>query len=193
MFTGIISDLGKIKKKTESELSIETDIQLIKKLSLGASIAVNGICLTVISLEKNSFAIDFMPETAKKTNIQYLKIDDEVNLELPATPETFLSGHIVQGHVDAVGKIISIRKEGNSFIFTISIPSALQKYIVEKGSVTINGISLTAISVTDKQITVGIIPHTMKETMLHNVHSGDYVNLEVDIMAKYIEKLSKHQ
>src|ERR1700722_7373834 len=118
MFTGIITHLGPVKKKTSTELTIKTTTDLLKKLKDGTSIAVNGICLTVVAKDKTSFTIDFMPETAKKTNIQYLKTGLEVNLELPATVDTLFSGHIVQGHVDAVGEIESIQPEGNSRIFT---------------------------------------------------------------------------
>lgn len=155
------------------------------------SIAINGICLTVVASDEGTFRIDFMPETAKKTSIHTLGKNDIVNLELPATPETLLAGHIVQGHVDATGTINIIEKEGNSYLFTITIPESLNKYIVEKGSITINGISLTVISLQNNQFTVGIIPHTWKNTMLHTAKSSDLVNLEVDIIAKYIEKLTK--
>ena len=189
MFTGIITHLGTVIKKTETSLTIKTDAPLIKKLSDGTSIAVSGICLTVVSTDKDTFSINFMPETAKKTNISSLKMGNEVNLELPATAETLLSGHIVQGHVDAVAKITAITKEGNSRIFTFAIPEELSKYIVEKGSISVNGISLTIISVKKDSFTVGIIPHTWEHTMLHAASVGDFVNIEVDALAKYIEKL----
>ncbi|MEK7092131.1 MAG: riboflavin synthase [Patescibacteria group bacterium] len=190
MFTGIITHLGKVRKKTDSRLIIETDAKLIHKLSKGMSVSVSGICLTVVSRDDKSFAIDFMPETAKKTNIGYLHEGNLVNLELPATSETFLAGHIVQGHVDAIGKITDIKVRGNSHIFTFSIPKNMSKYIVEKGSIAVNGISLTVIDVGADYFTVGIIPHTWKKTMLHTAGVGDYINLEVDILAKYLEKLT---
>ena len=191
MFTGIITHLGKISKKTETQLIINTSPDLLKKLSQGTSIAVDGICLTVVTKDKTSFTIDFMPETAKKTNIQFLNESSEVNLELPATADTLLSGHIVQGHVDARSKITSITKKGNSYLFAFSLPKTLNKYLVEKGSISVNGISLTVIAVTDDEFTVGIIPHTWENTMLHAAKVGDFVNLEVDALAKYIEKLIK--
>ncbi len=147
MFTGIITHLGTIKEKTASDLTISAGSQLINKLTLGASISVNGICLTVVAWDDKTFTINFMPETAKKTTIHSLNQMDTVNLELPATPETFLAGHIVQGHVDAVGKITKIENEGNSRIVTVSFPESLDKYIVDKGSIALNGISLTVISV----------------------------------------------
>jgi riboflavin synthase len=189
MFTGIITHLGTVAEKTDSDLKIKTSTDLLKKLSLGTSIAVNGICLTVVSKDKTSFTINFMPETEKKTNIKDLKQESKINLELPATAQTLLSGHIVQGHVDGIGKINSIVKKGNSYLFAFSIPKNLNKYLVEKGSISVNGISLTVISVSKDEFTVGIIPHTWENTMLHQAQVGDFVNLEVDALAKYIENL----
>ena len=191
MFTGIITNLGKVTSKSKNKLIIKTDQVSIGKLSKGTSIAIDGICLTVVDLMKNSFSIDFMPETEEKTNIKYLKISDLVNLELPATADSFLSGHIVQGHVDEVAKLETITEEGNSYILKFSIPKNISKYIVEKGSIAVNGISLTVIDIGDNFFTVGIIPHTWNKTMLHTIKSGNYVNIEVDILAKYLEKLIK--
>jgi riboflavin synthase len=191
MFTGIITHLGTVTEKTSTDLTIATNPQLLKELTDGTSIAVDGICLTVVKRDKTSFKINFIPETEKKTTIQYLATGDKVNLELPATANSLLSGHIVQGHVDGVGKIISIVKKGNSYLLAISLAKTLNKYLVEKGSISVNGISLTVISVTHDEFTIGIIPHTWEHTMLHTAKVGDYVNLEVDILAKYIEKLSK--
>jgi riboflavin synthase len=189
MFTGIITHIGKIREKTETCLVIESEIDLLKRLTKGMSISVDGACLTVISFDEKTFTIEFMPETAKKTNVQYFEHGVEVNLELPATTSTLFAGHIVQGHVDSVGKITAIAKEGNSLIFQVAIPKSLGKYIVEKGSISMNGISLTIIEITPEYFTVGIIPHTLEHTMLHNAKIGEYVNLEVDTMAKYMEKL----
>lgn len=189
MFTGIIKHFGKVVGVTDTRLVIQTDKDLLKKLSSGMSVSVDGICLTVVSCDKKSFVIDFMPETSQRTNIQYLQKNSLVNLELPVTSETFLAGHFVQGHVDAVGKIKSIGKKGNSRIFTFSVPKNISKYIVEKGSITVNGISLTVIDITKNDFTVGIIPHTWENTMLRVVEVGDSVNLEVDVLAKYLEKL----
>lgn len=193
MFTGIITHLGTVKKKSESKLTIKTDSKLLAKLKQGTSIAVDGICLTVVSKDKETFTINFMPETAKKTNVQYFKAGTEVNLELPATIDTLFSGHIVQGHVDGIGKIKAIKPEGNSRIFTFGISRELNTYIVEKGSICVNGISLTIISVDKTEFTVGIIPHTWNVTMLHGTKVGDIVNLEVDALAKYVEKMLKNK
>jgi len=193
MFTGIITHLGTVTKKTNTRLTVATETQLVKLLTKGMSISVDGICLTVVSSKKDSFSIDFMPETAKKSNINSLEAGSEVNLELPATPTTLLAGHIVQGHVDAVGKITSIKPAGNSHIFAITIPKELSKYIVDKGSISVNGISLTVISITDNHFTIGIIPHTWEHTMLRSAKEGDHVNIEVDAIAKHIEKLVSAQ
>lgn len=189
MFTGIISHLGIIKAHLSRSLLIETDKKLLKQLSKGMSVSVNGICLTVTSFDSTSFSIDYMPETADKTNIGVLNEGAVVNLELPATSQSFLAGHIVQGHVDGKATIKTIRDEGNSRIITLSIPKVLNKYIVSKGSITLNGISLTVISVTNDNLTVGIIPHTWNNTMLHTAKAGDLLNVEVDVLAKYVEKL----
>lgn len=191
MFTGIITNLGKISKKGANKLSIKANKKLVRKLSDGLSIAVNGICLTVISKSEMEFSIDFIPETEAKTNIKYLKVGDLVNLELPATYESFLSGHIVQGHVDGVGKLDYIKKQGNSHILKFSIPKSLSKYIVSKGSIAVNGISLTVIEASKDFFTVGIVPYTWTKTMLRTLQLGDYINIEVDILAKYLEKIMK--
>lgn len=191
MFTGIITHLGKIVNASDNNLIIKTDKELINSLSKGASIALNGICLTVVSLTEDSFSIDFMPETAKKTNIKYLQIGNIVNLELPATVKSLLSGHIVQGHIDEVAKLETIIKEGNSRILKFATSKPLIKYIVEKGSIAVNGISLTVIKVVKDSFTVGIIPHTWNKTMLHTIKLNDYFNIEADILAKYLEKLIK--
>ena len=191
MFTGIINHLGKIVEKKGGKLSIASDKYLLKSLQEGTSIAVNGICLTVTKHSSRDFSIDFIPETEKKTNIGSLSKNDLVNLELPATPGTFLAGHIVQGHVDDVGKVKEIIKKGNSRIFTFEINKKLSKYVVPKGSIAVNGISLTVIDVDKNNFSVGIIPYTLKNTMFHSIKTGDLVNIEVDVLAKYIEKLIK--
>lgn len=189
MFTGIIENLGTVVKRTENQLEIKADSNFVKKISQGLSISVNGICLTVVNFNQGSFRVDFMPETADKTNICSLQTGDRVNLELPATIETFLSGHIVQGHIDGLGKLENIKEEKNSRILKLSVPENITKYLVNKGSVTLNGISLTVIEAGNNSFTVGIIPFTWKETMLNTLNIGDYINIEVDILAKYLEKL----
>ncbi len=189
MFSGIITHLGKIKNKTKNSLHIKTEKDVVARLSIGVSIAIDGICLTVVGFSKDSFQIDFIPETEAKTNIKYLKVGSLVNLELPATPSSFLSGHILQGHVDGIAKLENMTEIGNSRILKFSIPSNLSRYIVSKGSIAVNGISLTVIQVESAFFTVGIIPHTWTNTMLYTIKLGDFVNIEVDILAKYLGNL----
>lgn len=191
MFTGIITDLGKIKEKTKDSLVTTVEKDFSAKLSIGLSISIDGICLTVIDFGSNFFKIDFMKETEDKTNIKYLNVGDLVNLELPATPTSFLSGHIVQGHVDGIGKIEDLRLKINDRILEIIIQKSLSKYIVDKGSITVNGISLTVIDAGSDFFTVSIIPHTFENTMLKNIKEGDFVNIEVDILGKYLERLMR--
>lgn len=191
MFTGIITHLGKVVDKSENILRIKTDKELINHLSKGASIAVDGICLTVVGFTEDSFNVDYMIETEEKTNIKFLKASDLVNLELPVKVSSLLSGHIVQGHIDGVAKLKTIAHAGNSYLLYFSVTKQLSRYIVEKGSIAVNGIALTVIGVKDKFFIVGIVPHTWDKTMLHKVKLGDYVNIEVDILAKYLEKLMK--
>lgn len=189
MFTGIITNLGKLKSKRDAAFAFEASPSFCRKISKGTSIAVNGACLTVIEKNYDTFAVEIMPETQNRTMLGKLRTNDLVNLELPATAETFLSGHIVQGHIDGVGVIKKIVPQGNSKILSISIPKPLAKYIADKGSVAVNGISLTIISTKLNYFTVGIIPYTWEQTMLHQIKIGNRVNIEVDILAKYLEKL----
>lgn len=191
MFTGIITYLGKISKKTNSLLKVKTELNFLSKIKKGTSVSINGICLTIINFNREYFEVDFMPETNNRTNIKYLQVDALINLELPVTPNSFLSGHIIQGHVDTVSKLTEIKVSGNSHILKFSISSSFAKYIVEKGSISINGISLTVTGAKKDYFTVGIIPYTWSHTMLHTIKLGDFVNIEVDILAKYLEKLFK--
>jgi len=191
MFTGIINNLGKIAEISETKLTVATDADFVDELDAGASVAIDGICLTVVDRDKNSFAVDVMPETVNRTNLKYLKKNDPVNLEMPAMPESFLAGHIVLGHVDAIARLESMADDGNSRTLNFSIPETLSKYIVEKGSIAINGVSLTVIEAGDDHFTVGIIPHTWAATMFHTFKTGDFANIEVDVLAKYVERLSK--
>ena len=191
MFTGIITNLGKIAQINGSKLVIETDSDFIGKLNNGASVAINGICLTVIAQNQKSFTVEFMPETMARTNLKYLHPDDTVNLEMPAMPNSFLAGHIVQGHIDGIAQLQSVINAGNSRILSFSVPETLSKYIVEKGSIAINGVSLTVIEAQKDSFTVGIIPHTWDQTMFHAFKTGDFANIETDVLAKYIEKFVK--
>lgn len=190
MFTGIITHLGKLTKKDGAILTFAADRSFCQKIKDGTSISVNGVCLTVFKKPaKNSFSVEIMPETLNKTMLGNLKTDDLVNLELPLTPTDFISGHIVQGHVDGTAKLTSITKQGNNRLLKFSTPPKFAKYLVAKGSVAVNGISLTVIEAGKNYFTVGIIPYTWTNTMLHIIKTGDFVNIEVDILAKYLERL----
>jgi riboflavin synthase len=188
MFTGIITESGMIRSRSRSGISIRASRTLVHKLNLGVSIAVDGACLTVVKKDKNTFSAGIMPETARKTTLSAFRRGVHVNLELPATPATFFSGHIVQGHVDGVGIVQDIRKDGSGRLLKIVIPSTLARYVVPKGSVALNGISLTVVGSGRDHFTVGIIPHTLKVTNLCTLQRGDAVNIEVDVLAKYVEK-----
>lgn len=189
MFTGIITNQGKITQSDNNQLTIKS--ALSKDLNIGDSISIDGICLTVIEANQDNFSVDFISETMDKTNIGNLKAGDAVNLELPATPSSLLSGHIVQGHVDTTAKLKEIVNEGNQKTFVFELNDNLSKYMVNKGSITINGVSLTLIEVQDKKFSVGVIPHTYEVTKFSKLKASDIVNIEVDVLAKYIEKLAK--
>jgi len=189
MFTGIIETTGKVLSNSEGKLVIQTG--LAEQLKTGSSIAVNGICLTATELEKDQFSADYMPETSNKTTIGGWKEGYDLNLELAMQANGRFEGHIVSGHIDGVGTITKISEDGNAHLVTIDLPSGLEKYVVQKGSITINGISLTVASVEQSEVTVSIIPHTWAVTNFHTQEEGCKLNVEVDMMAKYAEKLMK--
>lgn len=190
MFTGIITNLGKLTKKEGSAFTFSAGRSFCEKIKKGTSIAINGVCLTTINQPtRNYFSIEVIPETLDKTMLGNLKINDLVNLELPVTPQTYLSGHIVQGHVDGASQLLGMQVSGNGRILKFSISPSLIQYLASKGSIAINGISLTVIEVEKDFFTVGIIPFTWGKTMLHTIKTGDFVNIEVDILAKYVERL----
>ncbi|OGD99872.1 riboflavin synthase subunit alpha [Candidatus Curtissbacteria bacterium RIFCSPHIGHO2_12_41_11] len=191
MFTGIISHIGKVKSFQNNQLLVKADRSLIKQVKNGDSVAVNGVCLTVIDKRADLFQVEVMPETLKRTALGGLKSGDIVNLELAMKAADRFAGHIVQGHIDGVATVKSIKQKGNSRLFTFEVPKQLGRYIVEKGSIAVNGISLTVIDASNKTFTVGIIPYTWRHTMLSSAKVGDWVNIEVDILAKYLEKLEK--
>jgi len=190
MFTGIIQTTGKVKKLTANQLTVEAPM-IVRQLKKGSSISVDGACLTVIGLSGGSFSADVMPETRKKTIISNYKIGSLVNLELPLKADGRFEGHIVTGHIDSVGELTHVKRESNAYVLTIKIPAKLIKYIVKKGSIAVNGISLTVVNVKNNGFTASIIPHTWEITNLHMVKIGGKVNLETDILGKYTEKLIK--
>ena len=188
MFTGIIEEMGSIASARPGGLSIDASPALVGKLVVGGSIAVEGVCLTATRIEGGRIEVDVMPETLSRTTLGDLAAGSSVNLELPATPTSFLAGHVVQGHVDGEGVVESIAEEGNSRRIVIAPPASLMTYIVEKGSVAVNGVSLTVAGVTDDSFSVAIIPHTWEATTFSRLSEGSRVNIETDVLAKYIEK-----
>ena len=192
MFTGIVEELGEIVSLTLSADSARIAVRgplVTSDAKHGDSIAVNGVCLTVIDVADGTFTADVMAETLNRSSLAALKTHSPVNLERPMTLSTRLGGHLVQGHVDGVGEIVS-RKPGEAWeIVTISLPPALSRYVVEKGSITVDGISLTVTEVTDTTFSVSLIPATLELTTLGRKTVGDPVNLEVDVVAKYVERL----
>ena len=191
MFSGIISHMGTVRSIDKPRLTISAARGFCGKLRIGTSVAVEGVCLTIVGRRKNTFSVNIMSETNTRTNLERLSRGSVVNLELPVTPNTFLSGHLVQGHVDASAHVAHIDLQKKDRILRFSIPRTLSKYIVEKGSVAVNGISLTVIRAEKDYFTTGIIPHTWRTTSMHALKSGDPVNIEVDVIGKYLDKLLK--
>ncbi len=194
MFTGLIEEVGEILRIEKKEKSLTLEIEankLINKINKGDSISVNGVCLTATIVNGNSFRADVSPETFEKTNLKFLKPKTKVNLETSLTLNKPLGGHIVLGHVDGIGKVISKNRLQEFYEFIIDFPSELRKYMVEKGSIAINGISLTINKIYGNSISLMIIPHTFENTNLKYLNSGDFVNIEVDIIGKYVENMLK--
>ena len=192
MFTGLIASLGTVERLAEGSTSCRLTVrapQLLSGVKIGDSIAVNGVCLTVVHLRGDTFTADVMPETVRRTTLHLLQPGDRVNLEKALRPTDGLDGHIVQGHVEGVGTIQQIISEGNARVYRIQAPGELLRYIVEKGSIAVDGISLTVTETDDSGFGVSLIPHTAKMTTLGYKSAGDAVNLETDILARYVEKM----
>lgn len=191
MFTGLIEEIGIIRRISNNGYSAQLIIQsskITEDIHLGDSISTNGVCLTVIAFDKDYFEVDVMPETMRRSNLGELKPGSPVNLERAMKLGKRFGGHIVSGHIDGTGVIKNLRQEDNSTLVTIGSPPKIMKYIIMKGSIAIDGVSLTICDVDDKNFKVGIIPLTKKETILLKKKIGDTVNLECDIIGKYIEK-----
>ena len=192
MFTGLVAELGTVQKLAQQGNSYHLTVaaqKVMRNLKIGDSVAVNGACLTVVSLGDADFTADVMPETVRLTNIGALHAGDRVNLERTLRLCDGLDGHIVSGHVEGLGVIASRRPEGIAMVVTIATPPELLKYIIKKGSIAIDGISLTVTEVTETSFSVSLIPHTAKETTLGFKDVGDSVNLETDIIGKYVERM----
>ena len=192
VFTGIVEELGTVASITPLDDAARLAVRgpvVTSDAKHGDSIAVNGVCLTVVDVDGDVFTADVMRETLDRTSLGALRPGDPVNLERSATLATRMGGHLVQGHVDGVGTILG--QDGGDYTF--SLPAGLARYVVEKGSITVDGVSLTVTHVTDESFGVGLIPTTLKLTTLGAKGVGDPVNLEVDVIAKYVEKLLRSQ
>lgn len=192
MFTGIVEEIGIVRHVTSGRNDGSIDIGaslVLEGTKIGDSIAVNGVCLTVTALRGDGFTADVMPETFRRSNLGTLRNGDSVNLERAMAADGRFGGHIVSGHIDGVGTITTKRQEGLATNVTVSAPSEILRYIVEKGSIAIDGISLTVVAVTDQSFSVSLIPHTGEQTILLQKECGSYVNLENDIIGKYVDRL----
>jgi len=194
MFTGIIEEVGRVaavKEKGEQRRLTVSCSKLLPQLKPGDSIAVSGVCLTAVDLTNQVFTADLAQETWMRTSFSRLKPGALVNLELPMRANGRFDGHVVQGHVDGTGTLVSLERipEGNDYRLTIAVPSELTRYIVEKGSLGIEGISLTVAAIEGARVQIAIIPHTAEMTNLRSLKPADPLNLEVDVIAKYVEKM----
>jgi riboflavin synthase len=196
MFTGIVEELGTVAGVEDQGDAIRLTIHaqhVLGDAGLGDSIAVNGCCLTVAERDGDTWTADVMQETLDKTSLAGVRPGDRVNLERAVTPTTRLGGHIVQGHVDGVGTIVSRTPSEHWEVVDISMPTHLARYLVDKGSITVDGVSLTVVEARDDGFTVSLIPETLARTTLGGRRTGDRVNLEVDVLAKHVEKLLQHR
>ncbi len=199
MFTGLVQETGRVaalKRLTARNGRELTRITIAaknvpKELKTGDSVAVSGVCLTAVLVKRKEFSADLANETIQRTSLARLKKGSVVNLELPARPQDRLGGHIVQGHVDGIGKLVSFRqiKGRDDWRLVIEIPSSLVRYVVAQGSICVEGISLTVAAIEEEGLEIAIIPHTFEQTNLRGLRPGDPVNLEVDVLAKYVEKM----
>jgi riboflavin synthase len=192
MFTGIVEEIGIVKETSRDRLAFEAH-RVVEGAKTGDSIAVNGVCLTVVSLENRGFSVDVMPETLRRTNLGRLHYNDRVNLERALVLGGRLGGHLVSGHVDETGEVLDVSSEEEARIMKISAPAELMSYMVDKGFIAVDGVSLTIVDVDDASFVVSLVGYTMKNTTLGGKRAGDVVNLEADLIAKYVENLKKQR
>jgi riboflavin synthase len=190
MFTGIVEEIGKVKGVSPGRLNIEAS-KVIEGTKPGDSISISGACLTVTSISNNDFCVEVMPETIRRTNLGRFQFGDAVNLERAVPADGRFGGHFVQGHVDDVGKVLSVKPEEGAFIARISAPSYLMPYVVTKGFIAVDGVSLTVNDYDDFSFSVSLVGYTREHTTLGIIKPGDIVNLEVDIIAKYVDRLKQ--
>ena len=193
MFTGIVQATGHIETLQahghDTRVSVMSSGLDMRDISCGDSIAVSGVCLTVVEFNSNGFAVDVSPETLSCTTFASLAAGDTVNLEKALSPTTRLSGHLVSGHIDGVGQVISVEQQGGSRRLRFSVPAGLQRYIANKGSICIDGVSLTVNDVQGNEFSITVIPHTLQSTIMGQYKAGSAVNVEVDLIARYLERL----
>jgi len=190
VFTGIVEEIGKVISARPGNLAVAAG-KVLEDMAEGASIAVNGVCLTVTGFDNKSFNVEVMEETLSRTNLGLLKTGDEVNLERPLTLGGRLGGHLVQGHIDDTSRVISITPHGESIIAGFEAPPKLMSYIVEKGFIAVDGVSLTVVARNNGSFQVSLVDYSRQNTILGNRRVGDTVNLEVDIIAKYVEQFNR--
>lgn len=192
MFTGIIEELGKVERIVKKEnllyLGIKTK-KIFEGLKIGDSVAVNGVCLTIVEIKKDVIFFDCIEETLRLTNLGRLKLNDKVNLERPLKSEGFLSGHFLTGHIDGLGRIVRRINRGNQVDLYVDAEREILSYFIPKGSVALDGVSLTLVEIGEDYFSVNLIPHTLKTTTLGFKNLNDYLNIEVDILAKYVKKI----
>jgi len=192
MFTGIVEEVGIVKETSRDRLAFESH-KVLEGTKVGDSIAANGVCLTVVSLENRGFSVNVMPETLRCTNLGSLHYNDQVNLERALVLGGRLGGHLVLGHVDDIGEVMDVTSEETAHIMRISAPAKLMPYIVDKGFIAIDGVSLTVVGFDDFSFVVSLVAYTMDHTTLGKKRPGDVVNLEADILAKYVENLKERK
>jgi len=190
MFTGIVEEVGRVTSAQSGKLIISAS-DVLQGMELGGSIAINGVCLTITNFNTSSFSVDIMPETLKRSNLGLLSAGDEVNLERPLALGGRLGGHLVQGHVDDTGRVASIGWDGETVLIRFETPPEIMHYIVEKGFIAVDGVSLTVVTKDTSSFQVSIVNYTRKHTTLGSRRVGDLVNLEIDTIAKYVEQLSQ--
>ncbi|MHA0855507.1 riboflavin synthase [Paenibacillus sp. CMAA1364] len=193
MFTGLVEEIGTLRGLTRNGEAMVLHINasiVMDDLKIGDSVAVNGVCLTATSIDKQSFAVDVMPETYRRSNLKELQMGSKVNLERAMIANGRFGGHVVQGHVDGIGTIHHVMKNQNAVVYEIRPESSdIFKYIIPKGSITLDGISLTVVNTTSTTFQVSIIPHTLAQTVLHDKRAGATVNVECDVLGKYVDHL----
>lgn len=192
MFTGIVEEIGRIKMINQFRNGLKIEIvatKIIEDMKVNDSVSVNGVCLTAVKISDKSFTADAVGETIRKTTLKTLTINEEVNLERAIRLSDRLGGHLVQGHINGIGTIKQLYQTDNNYFLEIDVPTQLEKYLVPEGSIAIDGISLTTASLTGTKIQISIIPHTWDNTIIKNKKAGNNVNIETDIISKYLEKL----